>query len=89
MKNKVLIKIIIPELDKSYDVFIPVNELVWKVKQLLIKSIFDLSGLNLFPQNLNYLLVNKNTGKVYTNNQVIINTDIRNSTELILLPVHF
>ena len=39
MNNKVLIKLIVPEIDKTFDVFIPVNEIVWKIKKMLIKSI--------------------------------------------------
>ena len=84
MKNKVLVKVIVPELDNSFDIFIPVNELVWKVKKLLVKSISDLTSgsLNI---NANYNLVNKNINKVYMNNEIIIDTDIRNATELVLL----
>ena len=39
MENKVLIKLIMPELDEEFDIFIPVNELIWKIKKLIIKSI--------------------------------------------------
>lgn len=86
MKNKVLIKLIVPELDAAYDIFIPVNEVVWKVKKLIAKSVYDLSGgvLNLKSE---YTLINKSTSKIYSNNAVIINTDIRNATELILLSI--
>ena len=35
MKNKVLIKLILPEWNTTFDVFIPVNELVWKVKKII------------------------------------------------------
>ena len=31
MKNKVLIKLIVPELDTTFDVFVPVNEIMWKI----------------------------------------------------------
>ena len=85
MKNKVLIKVIIPELDETYDVFIPVNEITWKVKKLIVKSVFDLAGISQ-PKN-EYLLINQNTGKVYLNNEVVINTDIRNGTSLLLFPI--
>ena len=44
MDNKVLVKIVVLELDSSYDVFIPVNEQVWKITRLIAKSIYDLSG---------------------------------------------
>ena len=33
MNNKILIKLIVPDLDNTYDIFIPVNELVWRVKK--------------------------------------------------------
>lgn len=84
MNNKVLIKLIIPELNKSYDIFIPVNELVWKIIKLITKSISDLTGGALDLKG-EYILLNSSLGKVYKNNDIIIDTEIRNSTELILL----
>ncbi len=86
MNNKVLINVDVPEIDNDYDLFIPVNELVWRVNKLVIKSISDLSGV---PLNTNdkYVFINKITNKVYNNNDIIIDTDIRNGTELILLKI--
>lgn len=86
MNDKVLIKVIVPELDETYDIFIPTNEILWKVKKLIIKAISDLSG-NALDTGEEYILINKVTSKVYENNIVVINTDIRNATELILLMV--
>lgn len=84
MKNKVLIKLIVPEINTSYDLFIPVNELVWKVNKLIVKAVSDLSN-GALDTTKPYLLINQSTGKIYQNNDIIINTEIRNSTELILL----
>ena len=84
MKNKVLIKLIIPELDTTFDVFIPVNELVWKIKKLIIKAISYLSNVNI-SMNIECVLINKDNSKVYNNNEIILETDIRNSSELILI----
>lgn len=84
MDNKVLIKLIVPELDSEFDVFIPVNELVWKIKKIFIKCISDLSNITL-DMKKEYVLINKDNSKIYTNNEIVINTDIRNSTELIFL----
>ena len=86
MNNKVIVKLIVPEIDITYDIFIPVNELVWKVKKLIAKSIFDLTNGAINP-NAEYTLINKTTSIPYNNNDVIINTDIRNATELIFLSV--
>ena len=85
MENKVLVKVVLPEIDLSYDVFIPVNELVWKIKKLLIKALSDLSGINLNDKE--FILINKNSGYIYGNNQIIIDTDIRNATELYMISI--
>lgn len=84
MENKVLIKLIVPELDSDFDVFIPVNEVVWKIKKILVKCVSDLSNITLDIKK-DYVLVNKDNSKIYTNNEIIHDTDIRNSTELILV----
>ena len=84
MNNKVLIKLIAPEFDVCYDVFIPVNEVIWKIKKIFIKSISDLNNLSL-DINDDYVLINKNSSKVYNNNEVVINSDIRNGTELLFI----
>lgn len=84
MKNKVLIRLIVPELDNTFDIFIPVNEVIWKIKKLIVKSISDLTGTPL-DTNVEYILLNKDNCKLYSNNEIVINTDIRNATELILI----
>mgnify|MGYP005761905957 FL=1 len=84
MKNKVLVKLIVPELDATFDVFIPVNELVWKIKKLILKSVSDLNNINTF-NDLDCVLINKDNSKIYNNNEIILETDIRNSSELILI----
>lgn len=84
MTNKVLIKLIVPSLDREFDLFIPINELIWRITKLIVKSVADLSGINL-SINQKYILLNKMTGKIYGYNEVIKDTDIRNLTELILL----
>lgn len=83
MNNKVLIKLWIPELELSFDVFIPVNEVVWKIKLLLAKAVSSLT-LHPFPSK-EFILIHKEHGKVYHNNEIILQTDIRNGTELLLL----
>ncbi len=84
MNNKVLVKLNVPELDITYDIMIPTNEIMWKIKKLLIKSISDLNRIKI-DINKNYILLNKNNNRMYNNNEIVYNTDIRNSTELILI----
>lgn len=84
MENKVLVKLMVPEINLSFDVFIPVNEVVWKVKKLILKSVSDLTGISVF-NNSEYVLLNKSDSRVYSNNEIIIETNIRNGSELILI----
>lgn len=83
MENKVLIKLIMFDIDECFDIFIPVNEIIWKIKKLIIKSISDITNISLDINN-EYILINKDNSKIYDNNEIVINTDIRNGTELIL-----
>lgn len=84
MENKVLIKLILPEFDSSFDIFIPVNEVIWRIEKMLLKCVCDLTNIKI-DQSKDYILINKDTCNVYGKNEIIINTDIRNSTELILI----
>ena len=86
MKNKVLVKLYVPELDYSTDIFLPVNEVMWKVKIMVIQSIYDMTS-GALNRDKRYLMINKDTSVVYQSNQVLIDTDIRNATEIILLSV--
>lgn len=86
MKDKVLIKLNFIEIDDTFDLFIPVNEVIWKVKKLLIKAVADITQTDLSLDD-EYVLMNTSTNNIYDNNQVIVDTDIRNATEIIMIPV--
>lgn len=86
MMNKVLIKLYIPTLGENYDIYIPVNEMVWKVNRLIVKLISDMSNDN-FSIDKDYALINIDTGMIYNNNDIIINTDIRNASRLLLVEI--
>ena len=84
MNNKVLVKIIAPEFDKVFDVYIPINYLTWKVNKMLAKCIGDLCDYSIDLRK-EFLLINKQTNEIYSNNTIIRNTNIRNGTELIII----
>lgn len=84
MDSKVLIKLIVYEMNFSFDVFIPVNEYIWKIKKLLVKSIGDLNNIKI-DINKECILLNKDNNIIYSNNDIVIDTDIRNGTEIVLM----
>ena len=84
--NKILINLYVPNLNQYYDLFIPVNEFIWKINKLVVKSISDLSDGKLL-MNQNYVIANIETGKIYDNNDIVINNDIRKTTKLALIKI--
>jgi len=84
INNKVLIKLIVPEIDASYDVYLPVNKKMGNIIILLNKTVSELSN-NEFPISTANVLYNSKTGEQYMSDVLLINTDIRNYTNLILL----
>ena len=84
MNNKVLVKVIAPEFDQTFDVYIPVNYLVWKINKMLAKCIGDLCDYNIDLRQ-EFILINKQTNEIYANNEIIRKTNIRNGTELIII----
>lgn len=82
--NKVIVKLYAIEYGKVFDVYIPVNYLVWKITKLLVKCISDLCDVQADLKK-EYILINKNTNEIYANNSIIREKDIRNGTELILI----
>ena len=83
MNNKVIVKIVVPEINETYDLLLPINKKIGTIIMLLIKAIRELSN-NALP-NLNYFkLYNSDTMQVYDWNLLLYNTDIRNGTKLVL-----
>ena len=84
-KNKIMIKAIFPSIDKEYDIKIPVNEVLWKINKMIVKAIYDMNSIKIDIRNEKFVMINKNSGKIYENNVAIIDTDIRNGTEIFFL----
>ncbi len=84
MKNKVLIELIVPDVDDSYDIYIPVNKKIGNIINLLIKAVSELSD-GVYVGNNKTFLYNKDTGEKYHVNSLVRETDIRNGSVLILI----
>ena len=44
MKNKVLVKVIIPDIDESYDIFLPISKKVGEAIILIVKAINQMNS---------------------------------------------
>ncbi len=84
MKNKVLVKLVVPEIDEAYDIFIPVNIRIGLVIKLLDKLVFDVSG-GLFEMGKKRCLYNEDTAEAYPINALVRETNIRSGRMVILM----
>lgn len=84
MKNKVLVEIVVPELDESYDVYIPVNKKVGNIIELVNKALKEVSN-GTYINNNKKNIYNVLTGNSYDMDILVRNTDIRNGTILIIV----
>ena len=83
MKNKVLIQLIVPNIDEQYDLFIPINIKIGEALNLIGKSLKELNdGLYIIDNKKS--LYDCTTGTSYHINDLIINTNIRNGSKLML-----
>ncbi len=84
MNNKILVELVVPVLEESYDVFIPVNKKIGNIIVLLTKVVSELS-LGYFQGNDSNCLYNGTTGDVYPMDLLVRNSDIRNGSKIILM----
>ena len=82
MNNKILVKIIIPEIDEEYDLFIPINIRIGTVIKLLNESLKELSQ-GMFTVDNKKLLYNCKDATPYNLNDLVRNTNIRNGSVVI------
>ena len=84
MENKVIIKLLVPEIDEEYDLFLPINKKIGNVIELLDKAVNELSN-GAYQGNNHTELINSVTGEQYPINVLIKNNNIRNNTQLVLI----
>lgn len=82
--DKVLVSVYVPYIEQSYDLYIPINKKIIYIKKLIVSSIIELTDNN-FKANNDICLSNKNSNKIYSDDEFVIDTDIRNGTKLILM----
>ena len=84
MEYKVLVKLFVPEIEQTFDLYIPVNKSVGQVLVLLNKAVHS-ESLNVYPIRESLRLINKRTGQVYDQTILVRQTDIKNGTELVIV----
>ena len=84
MKNKVLVNIYVPTIDALYELYIPTNESIRKVLELIVKSVYDLSDNNLNIE-VKHFLLDPEEATMYNELSIVRDTNIKNGKKIILV----
>lgn len=84
MNNKVLINLFVPEIDATFDIYLPINKKIGNIINLLNEAVNELSSGEFLISNKNSLY-NVDTHEKYQSDIMLINTNIRNGTKLVLI----
>lgn len=84
MEYKILVKVYYPMIEEQLELYIPTTKTVKYILKLLQKAIQE-NVCETYQLNPNAILANKHTGIRYEHNKLIIDTDIRNGSKLIII----
>ncbi len=82
--NKILIEIEIPLIEKSYDLYIPINKKIGTVKRLIEEALVELTD-NAYEIKKTTNFYSKETGQIYDVNKNVRETDLKNGSRIILI----
>ncbi len=82
--DRVLVKLYVPKMDLQYDIFLPLNRTINDIIVLLSRAINEFVGGEYDPEKTP-MLFDKSTAKLFDVNSTVIETTIRNGTELVLI----
>jgi len=83
MMNKILITVVVPTIEENYDIYIPVSKSIKVTKDLLVKTINELSEGH-FPIKEKCTLLSSE-GKPFDNNSIIKECGLKNGDKIILI----
>lgn len=82
--DKVLVDVFVPVLDRSYDIFIPIQSPMSEVLELIKKAISDISD-GRFIANENTAICYRDDGTIININLSVYELEIRNGSRLMLI----
>lgn len=84
MKNKINVDVLVPNINETYNMFIPVNKTVGEVVKLINLVINDLTEGE-YPIKTNLSLIDLYTCTLYNFDYTVKNNKIKNGSKLVLI----
>ncbi len=81
-KNKILIELYLPEYEREFDIFIPINKRIGTIKTIIEKILEESIGYEIKDDTNLY---SKDTGLEYNVQLLVKDTDLKNASKVILV----
>lgn len=82
--DKILVEVFVPLLDRSFDIFIPLQSSMYEVSELVKKAVVEMSD-GRFKANENTVVCYREDGSIININLSVYELDIRNGSKLMLI----
>lgn len=83
MKNKILIIVFVPLIERQFDIYIPETKKIGTVKNLIIKIIEEQNPGTFSSKDIRHLY-DKDTGELLDDNLFVRNSKIENGSKIIM-----
>lgn len=84
MKNKLLINVIVPSIEKSFNIYIPIGKKIGTVKKYILKSIVELSE-GYFSEIDKIFFIDRDSSVELNNNVYVKDSEIKNGSKIVVL----
>ena len=84
MKNKILVELEIPLIEREFDLFLPINKKIGTIKNLIEEELVELTE-GAYEKVDSTNLYSKETGTIYDVNKTLRDTDLKNGSRIILI----
>ncbi len=85
MKDKLLIKVVVPIADLSYDTYLPINKKIGTIKKYLLNAIIEETEGYYNNSFDKVKLLDQETGKEYENDTFLYQSGIQNGSTIVLI----
>lgn len=82
--NEILVKLYVPMVDEQFDIWIPLDKKIHTIIKLLVKAVNEFTKGYYMPSKMPYLY-DRITAKAFDINLTLVETEIRNGSELIMI----
>lgn len=84
MNNKLLVDVIVPHLDKKFQIYVPINKRISNVIKLIEKALREMTN-GYYPEKEDSVIIDVESGNVYDVNITVKESKMINGSQIILL----